>query len=298
MKTFLFAAAVFAVGCGVSNGDALVDDGDTGLASDDSFELSTTKDSFVIARHDNRRCVSPMCGGFWVKDLNSTMQERYVSGFDFTGSGLSDDVQNQVFGAGDFMVVLAGHLGPKETRFNTRPLVVSAAFRGMPGKTFASNAKFFQVNPTRIACITTPCANLQATRVNRSTGHAMATDVDVTDALANLVDPNWLEDRVLSGRALVAGSIVRTSGGHVTVDASQVFVALPDRLRSCPKQPVRACPSGQQVAWEHTADRCVVSVGCTPMGVCAQYLPACEAGYNQLSWMNLCPRFACEPDFL
>lgn len=296
MRLLALSLAVLFVGCGVSSSDAVVNDVDES-ASDDSFELSTTRDTFLIARRDYRKCIAPMCGGYWVKDLNSTMQERYVSGFDFSGSGLSDDVQGQVFGAPDHQLVLFGRLGPKENRYDTRPLMVLMAYRGMPGQTFAADDKFYKVFPTKIACVTTPCRSLQTTRLNRTTGHTMASDVSVTGALGTLVEAQWLHGRVLFSRGIVAGKIVRANN-HVTVTANQVFVELPDRTVSCPRMPPSTCASGEVSAWERTADRCSVPSGCTQPRFCAAFVPSCDEGYSTVSWQNGCTRYACEPDFL
>lgn len=280
-------------GCGVSEADLREDD-----LADDSFELSTTKDTFIIARRDIRRCVSPLCGGYWVKDLNSTMQERYVSGFDFSQSELPQSAQDAARGAPDFEVVLFGRLGPKETRFDTRTLVVQRVFRGMPGKTFPSDAKFYGVFPTKIACITTPCANLQTTRLNRTTGHTMATDVDVSAAQAALVDGDWLLSRSLYNRTVIAGKIVRRNK-HVTVTAAQVFVELPDRLAPCQVESEPSCGDQLVANWTRTPDRCVVPTGeCIEPRYCALYVPSCDAGYRQVSWSAGCTQYACEPEFL
>lgn len=282
--------------CGVS--DLEIDQVDAESLTDDSQELSTTKDTYLIARRDYRRCVSPLCGGYWVKDLNSTMQERYVSGFDLSQSDAPVALRGEVTGAPDNEVVLFGRLGPKEPRFDTRTLVVKLAFRGMPGHTFSATDKFYGVFPSRIACITTPCAYLQTTRLNRTTGHTMATDVDVTGALSMMVDENWLRSRAFSGKTVIAGKVVRKNR-HVTVTASQVFVQLPDRVSGCVNDPEPVCRTGTFASFERTPDRCTVPTGeCTPPGVCAAFVPSCDEGYRQVSWMNICPRYACEPAFL
>lgn len=285
---------VFVLGAGLGAGCAVSGDLE-GDSSDDSSDLSTTKDTFVIARHDQRRCISPVCGGYWVKDLNSTMEERYVSGLDFTGSMLDDVAQQQATSAPDGALVLEGRLGPKETHYGTRTLRVLGAYRGMPGQAVSSTDKFYAVAPTRIACITQPCANLQTTRLNRTTGHAMATDVTVDRAVATLVDDRWLHDLVISNHAVVAGKIVRHDH-HVTVDAGQVFVQL-GREVPCAQPPIASCPSGQIHAFEREG-RCIMPAGCTAPGVCAAFEPVCDDGYALVSWQNVCPRFACEPEFL
>lgn len=293
MRALILGVVALSFGCGVSNEAAL--EGDEVLG-DDTIELSSTKDTFIIARRDTRRCVSPMCGGFWVKDLNSTMQERYVSGLDFTGSGLSTAVQAQVHDAPDFELVLQGRLGPRETRFGTRPFLVLAAYRGMPGKTFEPTDKFYGVFPSKIGCASQPCAYLQTTRLNRASGHTMATDVSVEGARAFGVDADWLLNRTLSGRTVVAGRIVRANR-HVTVEAHQIFIALPDQTVPCPAVVEPEC-AGLISAWERDSNRCLHPVGCTPPGVCARLEFECEPGYALVGWMNVCPRFACEPAFL
>jgi hypothetical protein len=168
----------------------------------------------------------------------------------------------------------------------------------MPGKTFASTDKFYGVFPSKIACFTTPCANLQTTRLNRTTGHTMATDVNLSAALGLMVDEQWLMNRTFSGKTVIAGKIVRKDN-HVTVTASQVFVQLPDRAVPCPVARPPRCPSGQIASFERDSDRCTLPTGqCTPIGVCARFIFSCEPGYRQVSWVNVCPRYACEPEFL
>src|SRR5581483_8252740 len=91
------AVAVAASACGVS---------DSTVGSDESTqngaELSASSRTYVALRKDTRACASPMCGGYFVHDLNrTTTTETYVSGLDFTGSGLSDGDQQRVFEAPD-----------------------------------------------------------------------------------------------------------------------------------------------------------------------------------------------------
>jgi hypothetical protein len=296
MKTFSLAAVVLLLaGCGVSTAE--LDDLDPGTSEVDG-ELSSTRDTYLLARKDQRRCVSPMCGGYWVRDLNSTMQERYVSGFDFSESSLTADQQSMVTSASDEEVVLLARLGARETRFGTRPLLVKRAFRGMPGKRFGAGDTFYGLLPVRVVCQSSaPCAYLSTTRLNRTTGHAMTTDVDASAALAAHVDDQWLLSRVFSGKTVLAGRIVR-QGGHVTLAASQVFVELPDRVSPCIDQPPPRCASGYVNSFERSPDRCTEPTGCTPPGVCAQASFACEPGYRQVTWFNVCPRMACEPEYL
>ncbi len=293
MKTFLAALMVFAVGCGVSETevDLQLDESES-----ESGELSSTKDTFILVRHDMRKCISPLCGGYWVRDLNSTMQDRYVSALDLTGSSVPEEQRDRVTSAPDNELVVFGRLGPKENKFNTRTLTVLDAYRGLPGVQYAATDKFYGVFPTKIACITTPCANLQATRLNRTTGHTMATEVRVDRALKAMVSGDWVMARVRQNRAVLAGTITR-SQGNVVVDAAQVFIRVPDRFQSCPKIAPPKCSDGKIGAWTRTDNRCAVPVGCTYPGACAPFEPVCEPGYALTGWQNICPRFACDPEW-
>jgi hypothetical protein len=295
LRTWLVGLTlVMNAACGVSQ----LEGAESEDTSDDSQELSSTKDTFLITRRDYRRCVSPLCGGYWVKDLNSTMQERYVNAFDFSESSLPASARDAITGAPDNHLVLFGRLGKKESRFGTRPLMVKLAYRGMPGKTYSATDTFYGVFPSKIACITTPCANLQTTRLNRTTGHVMSTEIDLSAALATMVDDQWMMSRAYSGKTVIAGTIVR-KGNHVTLTAKQVFVQLPDRAFGCPVERPGRCPSGQIHAYERSPDRCTIPTGnCTPPGACARFTPSCDPGYRQVSWTNICPRYACEAEFL
>lgn len=288
------AFLILATACGINTADV---DGLDDPLDDTEQELSTTKDTFLIVRRDYRRCAAPKCGGYWVTDLNSTMQDKYVNALDFSQSSIPADTQAVLAASPDNELVLWGRLGPKESRYNTRSLLAKRAFRGMPGKSFLPTDKFYSVFPTKIACITQPCANLQTTRLNRTTGHTMASDLDYSAALAPLVDPQWLVSRSYVGQTVVAGTIVRKNG-HVTVVARQVFVELPDRVTPCAIETEPVCDDGQVPAWERTAQRCLQVSGCTEPRYCALYIPGCDAGYRQVSWQHGCTQYACEPEFL
>lgn len=256
-----------------------------------------TTDSFVSVRRDYRRCMAPLCGGYWVKDLNRSTAERYVSALDFSLTFLDENDQQAVTGAPDRSVVLYGRLGKRDSGFYTRAFTVAEAYRALPGASVESGDQFYTVNPTKIACITTPCHNLQAERVNRATGSKMVSSVDVTDAQMSLVDSAWLTNRATYGRAVVAGSVVKRKGALV-LDASQIFLRLPDRATSCPKPSIAECPEGLVHGWTRDENRCLMPTGCLEPLFCIAMVPSCDEGYTLVSWENQCTQYACDPEFV
>jgi hypothetical protein len=292
LASFAVVASLSA-GCSVESG-----------AEDDA--LSASSRSYVTVRHDQRKCASPKCGGYFVRDVNRSTAERYVSSLDFSHApDLDDEAKGQVTGAPDGELVLRGKLGPLDAKSGTRAFLVYEAYRGMPGRGAAAGDVFFDVtkNDPPHECFAAPCNNLVAHRLNSTkTTSYTRTDADV----GGFVDAAWLEHRVEDDSAIVAGTIangdVQAAGPEQVLTASQVFVRLPERLGPCPALAIPNCAaSGKVASFVRTPDRCVTFHACVTPGVCALYLPACEDGYSLVSWNggpHGCEQHACEPTWL
>ncbi|MBS1151083.1 MAG: hypothetical protein H6Q89_2781 [Myxococcaceae bacterium] len=300
MQRALMAAVLMLVGCGVSQTE--VNEGD--LLETDGAELSTTSRTYVTFTRDFRKCVSPLCGGWWVTDVNRVNPSpRYVNELDFSSSGLDEATVARVY-EGDTQVVLRGKLGAAETRFHTRPFIVSDAWRGMPGVTATAGQSFFKVQSLNIQCFKAPCPSMKANRLNAG-APTMFDGLDVSAAALPRVDQTWLKNRVAQHEAIVTGKFVNgafISGSYEKVlAASQVFVKLPEQPGPCPLVKMPACPAGKVRTYERNEDRCVLpSFTCVIPGMCALYLPNCAEGYQLRSWSGgaaACPVHACDPAF-
>lgn len=290
-----------ATACAASDGPS--DPRTTGESAD---ELSITVPSFVTLRADMRRCVAPLCGGYFVRDVNRDCDERYVSGLDFTMSRLPEDVINSVRAAPTNEIVLRGHLSAAETRFHTHAFVVLDAYRGMPTVTPREGDAFYQVHARTppIACFVAPCPNEIASLLN--TTHEDAFDrVSVDRAALPYVDRGWLASRVETHQAVVAGAFANGQhfpGGYEQVlEASQVFVHLPDTAGPCTQPSTPACGEGTIALQERTADRCLEQLACVKPALCSQITPVCASGYTLNWWTappNGCRTFACDPTFI
>jgi hypothetical protein len=288
---------VGATACAASDGSS-----DPGSVGEGVDELSVT---FVTLRPDLRRCVSPLCGGYFVRDVNRELAERYVSGLEFDASMPADAIDD-VRSAPASELVLRGHLGRPDTRFRTRPFVVLDAFRGMPGVTPHEGAAFYLVHARKPPneCFVAPCPNEIASLLNTST-QAEFDRVSVDRAALLWVDKGWLAARVEGRGAVAAGTLEQGAhfpgGFEEVLEASQVFVRLPDRTGPCPLLATQSCAEGTVAVDERTEDRCIMQVACVKPGLCPLFEPRCAPGYTLSSWLSPpsgCPAFACDPSFV
>jgi hypothetical protein len=266
-------------------------------------ELSTSIDRLVIVRRDVRKCVSPLCGGYWTRELNHDEDELYVSSIDLSSAGLDDAAVADARSVD--ALVLRGRLAPPEPRFRTRAFIASEVWRGLPGISAGQFEDFYTVAPRTppIECLVAPCPNEIATLVDTCTRYAVD-GVDVAPAARPFVDRTWLASRVTGHQAVVTASWVEGDhfpGGYARLlRTSQVYVRLPDRVGPCPAAPVTKCPEGTIAAYQRTADRCVIQVACVRPAFCPMYVPACADGYTLASWTSEsgCPQYACDPTFV
>ena len=303
MRTaFLILSLAAVAGCGVN--EALFDEQASDVASEGG-ELGSSSRTYVVARRDARRCASPMCGGYFIHDVNrATLREVYVPGYDFSQSNLTTEEERaRVTNAPDFEVVLFGKLGALRNGY--RDFVVTAAWRGMPGVRFQDGVDtFYSVQGVSIQCFTAPCATMKATKLH-TTSSVLFHDVSVERAAKPRVDRDWMTSRVTDGGALVAGRL--RDGAQVgagverVLDATQVFVKLPDSKGACPRPSLPLCPSPKVNVWQRDTNLCTMPAGCTVPGMCAAFIPTCDDGYSLQSWTGgpfACPQYACDPAFL
>ena len=299
MKNWLTLAAL--VGVAASSTGCVVD-----AQTADEGDLSQSSRSYVTLRHDDRKCAAPMCGGYFVRDVNRATAERYVSGLDLAAAGLAPEIEDSVLAAPAEELVLRGKLGPIEALHSTRAFLVSEVYRGMPGMAPGAADVFFtsKTHTPALECFTTPCNNEVATQLN-STKTTTFSSYQVTDALPSGGDAAWLTGRMQTHGAITAGNIVNGAkaavGFEQVLAATQVYVRLPDVLQACPKVAKPQCASGKMPTFTRSLDRCLVFDTCVKPGICTQFLPACPADYTQTTWAHSsssCKAMACDPSFL
>ncbi|MEO7095468.1 MAG: DUF6748 domain-containing protein, partial [Polyangiales bacterium] len=183
--------------------------------SEAAVSIASTSTYFTV-RHDFRRCISPICGGYWVARANKTTttcadgskaSECYVAEIDWSAAGLTQDDVND---ASALSLVLRGTIGSKA--YGT--IGTFGVFKPTEawGSTVADapSGNYYRVQDGGIRCITTPCFSLSADKLNSTIGRTLSS-LDGTyggKALASLpvVATGTIHNTKGGGRALAVTS--------------------------------------------------------------------------------------------
>jgi hypothetical protein len=260
-------------------------------------------DHFVTIAPDLRRCAPPLCGGYFVRAANLGTPPEYVDKLLFDGPGLDEATIAKVREAMLPDLVLRGRLGAPDPTHNTRPFIVVEAYRGLPGKTPETADAFFQVGKRvpPIACVTTPCPNRIAYKLNTDE-HTDIDDVSLRELQLLLVQDSWLGAEIRRS-AVVGGRLNEPTtrpGTQRLLLANQVYLRLPVRKGLCRTEPSDGGCGSQVATYRRDEARCVVFDRCVNPGLCEEVVPECPDGYTRRSWRaapDACPAYACDPSF-
>lgn len=257
---------------------------------------------FSSLRRDYRECLYPHCGGYFLHDLNVFNEETYVYKLDYSASGLNEEDISVINHAPINQVVIRGTLGPVLPFWNVRALIVLDAYVGMPDKSPRSSDAFYiasQEKPPKY-CVVAPCNNDLATLVN-TPRQTEFTSYSIENAAASFVDRPWLTSRVKKHGALVAATLEQGThypGGYeIILNASQVYVHLPEHVGPCARNYPAFCGVNQVATFRRNEDRCLVPDVCVEARPCPLWVPLCDQGYTLESWPaepNGCPAYACD----
>lgn len=293
-------AAASLLACNVTEADQAKYAADTSTQA-----VSTFADSWVVVTRDTRTCLSPLCGGFWVIDVNRmTTKPVYVSSIDFTPAELDEKTIDLALAAGPFELLLNGRLGPIDSSYDTRPFVAKRVLRGLPGARINSFDTFYAVQLEHLECFAAPCAIGHVDALNRTNAWMQIHRTDVSEAAPPFVDQLWLRDQMEMHGALVAGYLdsgdYYPAGFEVVLRATQVFMPLPYRQAACLHLASLDCERFERAVSYRDADRCVTPLACVRKHGCAStMIPTCWAGYTRQSWVGAdgCTATVCDPTF-
>jgi hypothetical protein len=285
MKKILFPAAILLLVAACGGEINSIDESDI---------ASSTSHLFTVRKDDRAGAAS---NSYWASVMHSNAAPVLVSAFDLSNAGLDAAAQAVVASApAEELLFRARVITDKHGQ---RVLAVKDAYRGMPGIVPSAKDGIFGVAFNSRACVTAPCNSQTATDQisNKSTE---LTRVDVTAAAASFVDRDWLQNRILLHGALVTGHVATgaTVGTDTVLEASQIWLHVPETPGPCAMPRQQLCTDGQVQAFARTSDRCEEPLGCVTRGVCMYMQPACAAGYLTVTWTSApdgCPATACDP---
>ena len=182
--------------------------------------LASTSTFYIVTRHDDRKCMYPMCGGWYVKRVNKTStkcsdgsyaSECYVADIDVSGLGLDDTEQGQFsdqftqgFGLvrGDIVAVDKDGISMKVSTLKV--------MEGWTGHAKVQPVDpIYRVTSRGIQCFAYPCPSFHEAKLDTKTSANIA-DVD-------LWIPGLADDEVSAGYDELFASGILASGYHVKV---------------------------------------------------------------------------------
>jgi hypothetical protein len=263
----LSVASVSSGGCAVSADRAESE------ATDEDESAASTGPVFYALRQDFRKCMSPMCGGYFYKRLNKAttncigggapQEWCYAWNADLTAVNSTTEGEQVLFNG---TITTETINGGKWAKF-TATAAWKAQTTFTPTEVYGSDPRFYLVKDNGIRCITTPCYSLDAKRINLT----YKTTLSGLD-LGALTTPD------LTDGAVVFGTISTTKSGRI-MTGTQVYTQV--------KRDPNAC----------TADsECTMSVYTRPVTSKSEcYCPMCpvpmsgsNAEANRLSYEKYC----------
>lgn len=178
---------------------------------------------FIVTRIDARKCAYPLCGGYFVKAVNSPLtrcadgkmaKECHAVELDTRALGWSDD-QRATFEASfsQGKALVKGALEPQPRGLYTGEVLRVAEAWQAQGTNKRPVGTFFSLKNNGIVCIQAPCPSFSLTALNRPTRERAIDTPDFSPARApeDAVKAAW--SALAQGPILAAGAVVPFPAG-------------------------------------------------------------------------------------
>ena len=280
-STVLFISAL-ATAC--SSSVNVVDE--TVADTEEAASLKSTSTYFTV-RHDARRCVSPICGGYYVKRLNethttcadgsSTTGECYVAEINWSAADVD----------GATGTIVRGKISKKDYGTMGKFGILTPSEVWMAANTNAASGTYYRAENNGIVCIKAPCFTITADKLNDKNTRTASQLGGASAAAASTA--------MTKAAIIVAGNVTDVTGGGRSLSVSQYWT----RAVAAPKDPTSCnvdadCRSSVYGAEVKSASDCYCRSCPTSL------LNAETEAVNQASWtkfcsnMNVvCPMYMC-----
>lgn len=238
---------------------APVDDADPTESGVD--EVRAAGSQYVRLRHDLRRCVSPICGGYWVSRVNQPttrcadgtwQRECYVADADWTALGLDEARLGEFVSraASGAAVVRARIVATAFGTFGNLGRLV--ALEGFEAATDAAPSGTFYLahGPTRV-CVRAPCFSWDADKLNGITT-AQISDLRFS-AVAGMPNAtlDLAREQLASAEGVIAAGRIESYAVRGTTSTGRALV--PSQVY------VRVSPGVSDARFCNTSDECTVA---------------------------------------
>jgi hypothetical protein len=228
------AIAASLVGCAPAHEE------ETDAVSEDTQDLSSSPlSTYYVARRDLRKCVSPLCGGYFVSRVNfattrcadgSNAAACYVTDLDLSKLGLSDATVQKIEDGvgtndGEAAYVFRGTMSTK-SHGSFGKLGYFKATEAWAGPELAPTVgTFYKLSDAQIRCITVPCPNIRERKLNSTAQPKNIAEIDLSGAPGTSKEKAHATQAIFDGAELIA---VGTNSGQ-TLAASTYFERLVPR---------------------------------------------------------------------
>lgn len=255
-------------------GDAAAADAAEGGKADAAGQYT-----YFLVQHDQRRCASPMCGGYFVDRVNlsttrcfdgSYADKCYVASLDLTGTGLP--AETLANGVPDF-ALLRGRIVKKSFGQAGKFGVFEATEQWNPTTDAPADGVFVKLKDAGVRCIAAPCPSTHELKLNAST-KAVIADVDFTpsgateDQIGAAVGAEFGDGLIIAGdrytvRGQAGAAKARTATQLWTKVLGPCFVGgcsnevcsdEPGVISTCLYRPEYACYSATHTACERQSN--------------------------------------------
>lgn len=215
--------------------------------------------AYFSARPDYRKCIAPLCGGYFVKAVNKKLtycadgtrqSECYVTSINYGGSELEYE---QSFNNRTPLLLL-GNISSTEFN-NFGKLGVFTAKSAYKSATQASaTERFFSIENNGVVCISSPCFSYDENVLNSTTRSLSLSNInlDKTGASADLIEQ--AQSLLANGEALFAAGSNHTYKGFAGVGVE--FVAQQFYL------PIKPTATICEEGYEFSDEACRTPYGC------------------------------------
>jgi hypothetical protein len=268
MNIRMLGAALVLTACSIETAD-------DNLAAQSEDDIKASSESYFIVTHqDFRKCMSPMCGGWFVAAVNKKTTrcsngkwsaECHAYTIDASALGLSQDEAAQLSQTfGEKHAIVRGKLVsvPQKGGLAADTLIISAAWKAAALST--PKGQFFSVRDNGIVCITFPCLSVDEKTLNVGSHHKLAgVDLAASGASQELVSEGYA---AMSKDGILAAGTHTTetgpAGKALALEASEFYLAVKATKLCQPKacgpqlgMPNKLCSDG--VHFSGPTGRCI-----------------------------------------